>query len=221
MLSNRDDSLGSCAKGAYDSHFRALGATLNRHGRQGSYVRLGWEGNGEWYPWSGARDPAGWRACFRREAQALRAVAPQVQIDWSMNKDGAVAAADLYPGDDVVDVIGVDYYNTTPPVGTQQQWDREYTRTQYGDSPVGIGAWLAFAHAHGKLLSVPEWGVDNGDGTGDDPVYVQNMYDFFRAHGSAIAYEAYFNAQCPDFCVFPPGRNPRAAERYRQLWAAG
>ena len=52
MLSNNNDTLKQCAAGAYDSHFHALGDTLKRFGKSDSYIRLGWEGNGDWYPWA-------------------------------------------------------------------------------------------------------------------------------------------------------------------------
>jgi hypothetical protein len=223
MLSNRNDTFQRCIAGDYDSHFHALGQTLKDHGREDSYIRLGWEGNGNWYAWSAGSNAAAWKACFRREVQALRSVAPNVQIDWSMNKEGSTSAVDMYPGDDVVDVIGVDYYSMYPGLKAQADWDRMYTKVQYNNSPVGIGAWLAFAKSHGKKLSVPEWGVNNGGGGGggDDAMYIHNMYSFFKANADHIAYEAYFNSQCPNFCVFPAGRNPQAAARYQQLWSAG
>jgi len=217
MLSDHNDTFPQCAAGAYDSHFRALGTTLKKYGRENSYIRLGWEGNGTWMAWSANGDVAGWKACFRREVQALRSVAPGVQIDWNMNKDGATSAVDLYPGDDVVDVVGVDYYSMYPSLNKKADWDSTYIKRR-NDSPVGIGAWLAFAKSHGKKLSVPEWGVNHGGGGGDDSAYVQYMYNFFTANAAQIAYEAYFNSQCPNFCILPAGKNPLAVATYRQLW---
>jgi hypothetical protein len=220
MLSNGKDTFEQCAAGAYDVHFRALGKTLKRYGREDSYIRLGWEGNGNWYPWSANGNTAGWKVCFRREVQALRSVAPGVQIDWNMNKDGSTNAVDIYPGDDVVDVIGVDYYSMYPALNSRANWDRMYLKTGINKTPIGIGAWLAFAKSHGKRLSVPEWGVNNGGGGGggDDDAYVQYMHNFFKTNAEHIAYEAYFNSQCPNFCIVPPGKNPQAAAKYRQLW---
>jgi hypothetical protein len=220
MLSNGGDTFEQCAAGAYDVHFRALGTTLKNYGRENSYIRLGWEGNGNWYPWSANGNTAGWKACFRREVQALRSVAPRVQIDWNMNKDGRTNAAHIYPGDDVVDVIGVDYYSMYPALNSQANWDRTYMKIGNDDTPIGIGAWLAFAKSHGKRLSVPEWGVNNGGdgGGGDDDVYVQYMYNFFKTNADHIAYEAYFNSQCPNFCIVPTSKSPQAATKYRQLW---
>ena len=53
-----------------------------------------------------------------------------------------------------------------------------------------------------------EWGVwaNGANVTPDDPVYMDNMYRFFRDNAANIAYEAYFNgdtdqgghALCPD-----------------------
>jgi hypothetical protein len=220
MLSDGDDTFEQCAAGAYDVHFRALGRTLKKYGREDSYIRLGWEGNGTWMAWSANGNTAGWKACFRREVQALRSIAPAVQIDWNMNKDGSTNAVDLYPGDDVVDVIGVDYYSMYPALNSRANWDHMYLKTGSNKTPIGIGAWLAFAKSHGKRLSVPEWGVNNGGGGGggDDDAYVEYMHNFFKTNAEHIAYEAYFNSQCPNFCIVPPGKNPQAATMYRQLW---
>jgi hypothetical protein len=220
MLSNGKDTFEQCAAGAYDVHFRALGRTLKKYGREDSYIRLGWEGNGDWYPWSANGNTGGWKACFRREVQALRSVAPGVQIDWNMNKDGNTNAVDLYPGDDAVDVIGVDYYSMYPALNSRAAWDRMYLKRGSNKTPTGIGAWLAFAKSHGKKLSVPEWGVNNGGGGGggDDAGYVSHMHQFFEKNAGYIAYEGYFNSQCPNFCIVPSGKNPQAASMYRQLW---
>ena len=88
----------------------------------------------------------------------------------------AFTALDLYPGDDVVDVIGAHYYDSGPEKNTQALWD-EYYRT-FNGGPWGIGTWLAFAREHGKRLGMAEWGVwDQGQGArADDPVYMDNMY---------------------------------------------
>ncbi|MEP6697580.1 MAG: glycosyl hydrolase, partial [Pseudonocardiales bacterium] len=222
MLSNRSDTLSACAAGAYDSHFVALGNTLKRHNRADAFVRLGWEGNGDWYAWSAGSDPATWIACFRREVTALRSADPLAHIDWNMNKDGRIGAQLMYPGDAYVDVVGVDFYDMYPVYRTQTDWDTDYMRTQNG-GPRGLGAWLAFAKSHGKRLSVPEWGVNNGGGDGgfDNPFYIQAMHDFFAANAGSIAYESYFNSQCPAFCISPAGINPLASSTYKRLWLAG
>nr|MDT0666927.1 hypothetical protein [Micromonospora sp. DSM 115978] len=48
---NVGGNLSTCASGAYDGYFRTLGESLNTAGRQGSYIQLAWEANGDWFPW--------------------------------------------------------------------------------------------------------------------------------------------------------------------------
>ena len=47
----------------------------------------------------------------------------------------------MYPGDDVVDVVGVHYYDSGPEKSTQALWDQYYNAT-YNGGPWGLGAWL-------------------------------------------------------------------------------
>ncbi len=87
---------------------------------------------------------------------------------------------------------------------------------------MGLGEWLKAARARGKKLAVPEWGVwDTGDTrAADTPVYIDNMYRFFRANAADIAYENYYN--CPQkHRLFPQTDFPQASARYRALWSAG
>jgi hypothetical protein len=44
-------------------------------------------------------------------------------------------------------------------------------------------AWANFARAHGKRLSIPEWGVtyrSEGHGGGDNPRFIANMIHFIE-----------------------------------------
>jgi hypothetical protein len=210
-------SFAECATGAYDGYYRTYGSELVRLGRADSVVRLGWEANGDWYPWSIGSDVANYRACFRRQVAAIRSTNPLVRIDWNMNKDSHMDAsvAEAYPGDDVVDIVGVDFYDMSPAYPDRLRWSLDYLRTERG-GPRGLGAWLAFAKAHGKPLSVPEWGTTPaGSGGGDHPAYVRAMRDFFHAHAADIAYETYFNIG-PGFQLWPSAVHPRSAEAYRE-----
>lgn len=209
-----------CATGAYDQYFRDIGAKLASVNRGDATVRLGWEANGDWYAWSIRDDVTNYKACFRRQVQAMRSTAPNLKIDWNMNKESKMSqsVANAYPGDDVVDIIGVDFYSMWPGYPDQAAWNADYMALQNG-GPRGLGAWLAFAKSHGKKLSIPEWGVNNGTGGGgDDAFYIEAMYNFFTANASDIAYEIYFNTMDPGFVIFPAGRNPNASAKYRELW---
>jgi hypothetical protein len=129
----------------------------------------------------------------------------------------------MYPGSDVVDIIGVHYYDSGPEKRTQALWDQYYKATANGD-PWGLGPWLAFARAHGKRLGVGEWGIwDQGvpASVADDPVYIDNMARFFRANAGSIAYETYFNAMSDQHTLCPNTRFPKSAARYKADWGVG
>lgn len=214
-------SYAQCATGAYDRYYADVGRTLVRLGRGDTIVRLGWEANGDWYAWAIGTDVENYKTCFRRQVQAMRSTAPNVRIDWNMNKESKMpgSVADAYPGDDVVDIIGVDFYDMYPGYPDQAAWDADYNSTQNG-GPRGLGTWLEFARSHGKKLSVPEWGLNTGTGGGTDSAfYVGAMHAFFRDNAADIAYETYFNLQDPSFMIFPAGKNPQGSARYRELWS--
>jgi hypothetical protein len=211
-------SFAECAAGAYDHHYRTYGSQLVQLGRAASIVRLGWEANGDWFSWSIGSDVANYKACFRRQVAAIRSTDPRVLIDWNMNKDSHmdVPVAEAYPGNDVVDIVGVDFYDMWPAYPNQAAWNADYMRTQNG-GPRGLGAWLAFARAHGKPLSVPEWGTTParaGSGAGDHAAYIQAMHGFFTEHTADIAYETYFNIHS-GFQLWPSTVYPRSAAEYR------
>jgi hypothetical protein len=225
LADNTKGQFAQCAAGAFDGYFRQIGANLRKAGAQGTIARLGHEANSGTHAWgvtSAGQIPA-YKACFRRAAQALRAGSGgAVKIEWTNAKKGRVPALQMYPGDDVVDVWGVHYYDTGPQKSTQAIWN-QYQDATYRGSPWGIHAWLKAAQAHGKKLGVGEWGVWNqgqGAAKADDPVYMDNMYRFFRDHAGDIAYETYLNANPRDggHALCPSTRFPKAAARYKANW---
>jgi hypothetical protein len=126
----------------------------------------------------------------------------------------------MYPGNDVVDIIGVHYYDSGPEKNTQALWN-QYYNANFGPNPWGIKAWLDFARAHGKRLGVGEWGLWNqGQGTAkaDDPVYIDNMYRFFRDNAGSIAYETYFNGIAGQHPLCPGNTFPKATATYAKDW---
>ena len=196
VTDDRARQFAQCAAGAFDGYFRQVGANLRNAGAQATVVRLGWEANSGTHAWglsSSSQVPA-YKACFRRAARALKAGGPGLLVEWTNAKKGKLPALQTYPGDDVVDLWGVHYYDTGPKKSTQAIWDQYVNATNDGN-PWGIGAWLRAAQAHGKKLGVAEWGIwDQGEGAkADDPVYMDNMARFFRANAGGIAYETYFN----------------------------
>ncbi|OAA25139.1 Glycosyl hydrolase family 26, partial [Frankia sp. EI5c] len=123
----------ACARGEYDSHWRDFGNTLVRNGRPDAIVRLGWEFNGNWFKFWEPKDTGTWKVCFTRAAASIRSTAPQVKIEWTMtaHRDTMVNGDnvwDAYPGDDVVDIIGIDAYDSSPASLTQKIFNEQCNR---------------------------------------------------------------------------------------------
>jgi len=207
-------SLEQGASGALDGHFAALARALVAGGAADAFVRIGWEFNGGWYPWTARGQAPAYARYWRRIAQAMRGVAgARFRFDWTAAIiDGPTVAA--YPGDDVVDVIGLDVYNESWPriADPAQRW------AHLLHQPAGLVWHRDFANARGKPRSFPEWGTGtrpDGHGGGDDPVFVRNMLAWM-AGGGPIAYDCYWDYHASDYdAKVVGGRFPRAAAALR------
>ena len=181
-------SIRACAHGAYRTQWRRFGRVIKASGLGRTIVRLGWEFNGNWYPWA-AWKPAVWAECWRQIVTAARSTAPGLRWDWNVNRGLSSALADpirAYPGNAYVSMVGIDSYDWWPAATTAAGWNEQLNGKQ------GLNYWLEFAKAHGKKLSVPEWanaryGRSVG---GDDPQYVRDMRAFFSANARYLSFEA-------------------------------
>jgi hypothetical protein len=157
-------------------------------------IRLSWEMNGTW-----TIDNIGdsrtqireWVAFWRRTVLAMRSVhGAHFKFVWCVGdlmRD--IPFAEYYPGNDVVDIIGDDVYDAGISAG-RPRWGTAY------NSPGGLSDLIAFARAHHKPLSIPEWGVGVPDGHnlagGDDPAFVNGLAHVV-AHND-VAFQTYFFA---------------------------
>ena len=186
------------AVGAYDAHHAAAALGFRRY-PQRFIFRIGHEWNC-CYPWKMKQPELApyYKAYFRRVVDIFRAQHPTCLIDWcSIKRNQILTGIDyFYPGNDWVDIIGHDKYDMHPPLRNKTEWNRESMKI-YKDSPLGIGAWLAYAKSKGKRLGVSEWAVTDGPdypaGGGDDAYFVARMLQFFKDNAADIAYESYFN----------------------------
>jgi hypothetical protein len=188
-------SLQMGADGKYNAYWKEFGSVIASYGLGDSIIRLGWEFNGNWYVWQ-ATQPEVWAECWRQIVTSVRSTAPGLRWNWNVSRGVSAGLAEptqAYPGDAYVDMIGVDSYDQWPPATTAAGWQSQLNGTQ------GLSYWLAFAQAHGKQFSVPEWGnVGPGPSTGgDDPQYVVDMAAFFAANALNIAFECNFQGASP------------------------
>jgi len=187
--------------------------------------------NGDWYAWSvNSGNLAAYKQAWIRFVNIARTAYPEAKIVFSptIGSHSDVSAANMWPGDAYVDVVGVDAYDMWPSYTSQAIWDNQYMALDSTGSPAGVGSWLAFARAHGKPMSVPEWGIDwqadDGGVPQDNPLYIAKMHQFFADNAGTgagqILYECYFNVpQDADttHMIYPVGVNPNASAMYRSL----
>lgn len=115
------------------------------------------EGAGDWFWWGAAGcSAAEYQQLFRYTAEYLRDTKQVHNLiyvytaDVEYTQDSAAISDQRYPGDDYVDVIGIDMYNIDS--GTDSgPWFSEFAAE--------VSAARQFADEHGKLFAVTETGI--------------------------------------------------------------
>ncbi|MFR9798284.1 glycoside hydrolase family 26 protein [Streptomyces sp. MS06] len=190
------------ADGRFDHHFRRLAERLVSLGVPDTVIVLGWEMNGTTYTHRCGPDPEAWKAYWNRIVTAMRAVPGQrFRFDFAPSRGrDAVPWTRCYPGDDTVDIIGMDSYDQPSGMSFDEQV-RE---------PYGLQAHVDFAKSHGKAVSYPEWGLFRN---GDNPEYMRRMLAWMDEHRPV------YNT-LTDYCphgVWQCHSNPRASQVYRSV----
>ena len=121
MLPERGSgNFGSIVSGEHDWVYRKVARDLVTEGHGRSIVRIGWEANGDWFPWGATTETAPqYVLAYRHIVGVLHSVAPDLVIDFDIScgaplpgqQDRLAALTELYPGDDVVDLVGCDTYD--------------------------------------------------------------------------------------------------------------
>ena len=184
------------AAGAYTGYDRTLAKNLVASGMGDSIIRLAHEANGPWAPDNVGSTPyqwAEWKTFWRKTAIAMDSVpGAHFRFNWCISSGyRAIPFSAYYPGDDLVSSIGVDVYDGGEPANIPAgpgRWAYQY------DQPGGVAAIAAFAKAHHKPLSIPEWGLEptTVGGAGDDFAFVAGIDKLL--HTTDVAFESYFYA---------------------------
>ncbi|WP_069173857.1 glycoside hydrolase family 26 protein [Streptomyces griseus] len=194
--------LSEAAAGAFDEHFRKLAERLVLLGVPDTVIVLGWEMNGTTYSHRCGPDPVAWRTYWNRIVTTMRSVPGQgFRFDFAPSRGrDAVPWTECYPGDDVVDIIGMDSYDQ-PPAKTFDEQVNE---------PYGLQKQADFAAEHGKPLSFPEWGLFRN---GDNPEYMRRMLEWFERHRPVYQ-------TITDYCphgVWQCAENPASSRVFREM----
>jgi hypothetical protein len=221
MLTKKDGgSLKQGASGAYDEHFRHLAADLVAKGQGNAVLRVGWEFNGDWYPWEAKADPQAFAEYWRHIYRAVHSVpgTEHLRFDWNPAVGPKDVPEGAYPGDEFVDIIGMDVYDrnyTADLADPAKRWQ------DMVNQPFGLAWQRDFAAAHGKPMSFPEWGTSDrhqGGGSQDNPFFVRSMNEWIRSNN--VEYYNYFEYDAPDEqgARLMDGQNPQAGSLFQTLF---
>ena len=210
-LTVKGTSLADVADGMHDTEFEAAARAISE-AQPTAIIRLGWEMNIADSAWFAKDHEADYIRAFRRVVGIFRRYSDDFKYDWCPGWGPQDFAADLaYPGDDVVDYIGLDVYDFKHDGSPQERWD-----TYYVQAPFGLQWQRDFSARHGKRMSYPEWGVGN---FGDNPLFVEQMHNWFLQNEASIAYAAYFNVDGLWPTQIDNNRFPRSQQLFRRLFS--
>lgn len=239
-------SLEQGAQGAYNQYFTALAQRLIASGHDDALLRLGWEMNGDWYTWRCGGHEEAFAGYWRQIVTTLRAV-PGQHFLFVFNPDCDPRAADLekaWPGDAYVDLFGIDLYDWSwladtypiPAAATPAERLARHRKVwtelhMHGNNDHRLAYLSNFARLHHKPLCFPEWGLcaawSKGHGGGDNPYFVERMYQFIMDPQNHVAFHSYFNmdgGQDHEFRLAPDPEGkvqtefPNAAARFKELF---
>lgn len=217
-LWTKDSSIEDASGGGMDAVWTAIAHGLVSHGYVNAYIRLAWEMNIHSDSMAGiatASNRYSWSDAYRRAARVFKGVSSGFRIVFNPNlgpSQTGVEADVLYPGDEYVDVVGIDAYDWWPAYDSDQNWHKHLHEAY------GWDYWMQFARRHGKQFALCEWGVApaNPNSGGDNERYIGYVYSYLRANADVVAYESYFEEPA-DFCRSALALNPRARGAY-QWW---
>jgi hypothetical protein len=190
------------AAGDFDRHFKALAQRLVDLKVPDTVIVLGWEMNGTTYTSRCGPDPESWKKYWNRIVTTMRSVPGQkFRFDFTPTRGrDAIPWTQCYPGDDTVDILGMDSYDQ--PSGL--------TFDEQVKEPYGLQEHVDFAKSHGKPISYPEWGLFRN---GDNAEYMKRMLAWMDEH------KPLYNT-LTDYCphgVWQCSENPKSSQVYRSV----
>ena len=138
------------------------------------FVRFASEMNGDWTPYHG--DPPSYRQKFRLVADVLHAECPNAIMVWCPNSIPEEPIANYYPGEDVVDWVGVNFYSV-------MYNDSDRARAADWRFPTDSIEYVYNRYAAKHPIMIAEWAASHRasiDGADRPSFTIQKIEEFFR-----------------------------------------
>jgi hypothetical protein len=104
---NKEGGLGDVADGKYDDVWASVAKSLVKHQRGDSFLRIGLEANGTWFPWGATAERADrYKAAWRHVRKVMKSEAPDLVFSFDITCGKALEGGSdrldnltrLYPG---------------------------------------------------------------------------------------------------------------------------
>jgi len=211
---------GKGANDAYAAEQRSFGAWLKSSGLDvaNHVLRVDWEFNGDWFKWSAANP--GLKLALQHFVTNVRAGgATNVRFDLCANQPSVTGKtwADVFPGAEYIDVIGIDQYDQYPPSFTQATWYSKQAQT------LSMTGAATFAASQGIQWSLDECGNTHGSGSafgGDNPAYWGFLAATLKANAANAAWWNTFDQAGTGGLDHTLADNPKSFAEYKRLFGA-
>lgn len=210
-------TLAGAGAGTYDADWTNCGGQIltKLAAQKRIILRTGWEQNATWMPWASPGKDALFIQAFRRFVGIMRGLDKlnQFKFVWcpyTAMSDPGTADYDpttSYPGDDVVDVIGLDFY-------PHSSWGATAAAKWAFGKPM-LDQVVTFARSHGKPWSLPEWAIAADI---DGPICT-NVIEYCSTAGDCL-YANYFDSQAAGNNSISNGQYPNAAAAFKTAMLA-
>ena len=202
-----DTAFKYLASGQGDSMLTKMFQSCAGAGYKAFYIRPGFEMNGGWFSWSVTpANAADWNAAFAHVADLAHGMTSQgilIEVVWNPNVGPfKTAVKDQYPGNQYVDVIGLDLYGA-PIYNDAAPLD---PASAPSDTNLTLAGAMQFAAANGKLFALPETGSASA-------AFVNNLTQGLLAGKTDIAFVSVWDSDaggCPG-CTIGVGSDKATA----------
>jgi len=228
------------AAGAFDSHYREMArnmrSLIQNSGRDPSTViiRLGWEMNGEWYPWSVCNKVTQFKQSWERAVRIIREEMPGIQFDFSVSRPYAgytagrnyagssgVNLAGFLPADNSYDFISRSTHDGQPFTTSDATFEASTLNPPPSARSIGLVELRNTAVARGKKFALSEWSaqMENCEAawpqSPNPALFLEKVYAFLLANADHVAWDAYFSVGCTQL---HNRYSTDAAKMYKSLW---
>lgn len=197
------ETLRDVANGNRDVEYSRLAKAIASTNHTEITVSLGWEFNGNWYPWRTTDDTAQDFIDAYRRVWALFVGdhnMDHVKFIWCVSNGPLSSFPNpvlAWPGDRYVDLVGVDFYDyhwSYSRSGTSKT-QRDNVFLDLTNAEDGLDRWLEYGEYYKKPVVLPEWGAASKadrTGGGDNSDFVNRVLSLIEQR--KVLWGSYFEA---------------------------